>query len=508
MKSGGTPLHWACSKTVIETLVDMNCHINLGNFQERTALHIMVLRKRLDCAVALLSRGADPDLGDEEGNRPIHLAAKVGSIPIMQCLIVFGADVDVVNNAGETARHLVDSKLLYCLSAVGAQRCPEGLIDCKDGCIYNGTYEGIPPPPVTHPTNRDTLNEMLMVASMEIMAEKYKDGKIPQKGRLLSLDGGGIRGLILVQCLLDIENVLKKPIVHNFDWIAGTSTGGILALAIASGKSMKECLCLYFRLKEYTFVGGRPYPSEALESVLKETFGSESVMTNIKHPRLIVTGTLADRKPAELHLFRNYENASSILGVKHESPYELPPPPEEQFIWEVGRATGAAPTYFRSFGRYLDGGLIANNPTLDALTEIQEHCLALKAVGREDEAAPVTVVVSVGTGHIPVSEVKNLDIYRPESLFDNAKLVFGISALGTLLVDQATASDGRVVDRARSWCSSIGVPYFRFCPQMSEEFALNEKDDEKLCKMLWETKVYMRKNLGRIKELANILNKQ
>lgn len=90
----------------------------------------------------------------------------------------------------------------------------------------------------------------------------------------------------------------------------------------------------------------------------------------------------------------------------------------------------------RPFGKYLDGGLIANNPTLDALTEIQEYCLALKAVNRESEAAPVSLVVSIGTGHIPVSVIKNMDMYRPDSIYDNAKLVLGINTLGTLIVDQ------------------------------------------------------------------------
>lgn len=91
---------------------------------------------------------------------------------------------------------------------------------------------------------------------------------------------------------------------------------------------------------------------------------------------------------------------------------------------------------FRAFGRWLDGGLIANNPTLDALTEIHEHSLALKAKGRDEEAAPVTVVVSLGTGLIPVKEVKEIDVFRPESIWDSAKLFIGISFLGNLLVDQ------------------------------------------------------------------------
>ena len=55
--------------------------------------------------------------------------------------------------------------------------------------------------------------------------------------RILSLDGGGIRGLVLIQMLMEIENAVGRPIRDCFDWVGGTSTGGILALAIASGKS-------------------------------------------------------------------------------------------------------------------------------------------------------------------------------------------------------------------------------------------------------------------------------
>lgn len=175
----------------------------------------------------------------------------------------------------------------------------------------------------------------------------------------------------------------------------------------------------------------------------------------------------------------------------------------------------------------MDGGLIANNPTLDALTEIHEYNLALRAVSRENEICPVTVVVSLGTGVIPVSELSGIDVYRPEGIWDAAKMVMGLPALGNLLVDQvnkqsnqlfytriffynifkATASDGRIVDRARAWCSMIGVPYFRFSPQMSEEINMDEKSDEKLCQMLWEAKVYMHQNTCVLQEVADIINR-
>lgn len=60
-----------------------------------------------------------------------------------------------------------------------------------------------------------------------------------------------------------------------------------------------------------------------------------------------------------------------------------------------------------AFGRFMDGGLIANNPTLDCITEIHEYNLAMKAIGMESEIAPLTLVVSLGTGNVPVTEVKH-----------------------------------------------------------------------------------------------------
>jgi len=57
-----------------------------------------------------------------------------------------------------------------------------------------------------------------------------------KKEAILTMDGGGIRGLILIQLLLALEEFTKQPIVRLFDWIAGTSTGGILALAITHGE--------------------------------------------------------------------------------------------------------------------------------------------------------------------------------------------------------------------------------------------------------------------------------
>ncbi|XP_051170962.1 85/88 kDa calcium-independent phospholipase A2 [Leptopilina boulardi] len=510
MKFGGTPLHWSVSREVINALIEKNCDIDALNFHGRTALHIMVQRKRLECVVALLSHMANVNITDDEGDTPLHIAVAEATPAIVQILIGFMADLNAKNWLKQTPRHRVNldsndgNKILYILHAVGAERCDKNTFGCHNGCKYNEDYNGVAPPEPPTAVPRTILDQMLYVASMEKLASKKRTPL--RGGRLLCLDGGGIRGLVLVQTLLEVESVLGKPIVAYFDWIAGTSTGGILALGLAAGKSLRECQALYFRLKEEAFVGMRPYNSEPFEKILKECLGAERVMTDIHGLKVMITGVLADRKPVDLHLFRNYDSPSILMDVPTSMKFKETLDPKEQLLWKAARATGAAPSYFRAFGRFLDGGLIANNPTLDAMTEIYEYNLALKATGRDDEIVPLSVVVSIGTGLIPVTPLTEIDVFKPEGLWDAAKLAMGVSTLGHLLVDQATASDGRVVDRARTWCSMIGVPYYRFNPQLTKEVAMDEKSDVILAEMIWTAKAFMHANRDQIKELAAVMN--
>lgn len=70
-----------------------------------------------------------------------------------------------------------------------------------------------------------------------------------------------------------------------FDWIAGTSTGGILALALACKKSALEAQGIYLRLKDKVFVGERPYSAIVMEEFLKKEFGADTKMNSIQRPR-------------------------------------------------------------------------------------------------------------------------------------------------------------------------------------------------------------------------------
>lgn len=100
----------------------------------------------------------------------------------------------------------------------------------------------------------------LMIQQLEIdRFEKTRRELSPELrgkegSRILFMDGGGIRGLVLVEVLIELQKLTGKPVTHMFDWIVGTSIGGILALALVYGKHIqksKQCCCLDYQKMFY-----------------------------------------------------------------------------------------------------------------------------------------------------------------------------------------------------------------------------------------------------------------
>ncbi|RWS02542.1 calcium-independent phospholipase A2-like protein [Dinothrombium tinctorium] len=223
----------------------------------------------------------------------------------------------------------------------------------------------------------------------------------------------------------------------------------------------------------------------------------------------MVTATVADIFPPDIHIFRNYDPPDDVLAsAKQESINKNAksfPKPSEQLVWMAARSSGAAPTYFRPCGKFVDGGLISNNPTLDALTEIVKYNAVLENIGESDKKYKLVTVVSLGTGSMPVTQVPIIDIFRPDSIMGVAKMAFMASSLGQLLVEQATQADGQVVERAKAWCHSLNVPYFRVNPPLSENIPMDETNNTKLINMLWETTAYMHNRKEELKKLTLLL---
>ena len=96
------------------------------------------------------------------------------------------------------------------------------------------------------------------------------------------------------------------------------------------------------------------------------------------------------------------------LSEKRKSPTHQ----SEQLVWKAARASGAAPSFFRPETNFVDGGILANNPSLALLTEIAEFNVAKKALDHDEEVVRPYVMLSLGTGVPPVKKTNVVDIFR------------------------------------------------------------------------------------------------
>ena len=188
---------------------------------------------------------------------------------------------------------------------------------------------------------------------------------------------------------------------------------------------------------------------------------------------------------------------------------EIPSPKksDQQTVWRAARSSGAAPSYFSASGRFIDGGLIANNPTMDILTEIHERNCALNAFQRSSEVQDIGVVVSLGTGDPPVEKITVPNLVFPSNPLGVVQMYSSTTAMARVLVDQATSTSNRVVDRARAWCTMAKISYFRLTPLLASDISLDCTDDETLVEMLWMTQTYCHENRAKLKTIVDLLNK-
>lgn len=189
-----------------------------------------------------------------------------------------------------------------------------------------------------------------------------------ERFQILSLDGGGIKGLFSAAVLTAIEEDLGINIADCFDLIAGTSTGGIIAIAIGLGMRPREIVEFYLREGPKIFpkrFGAkwiqhwfyRKYSPDPLAVALQNCFGGSRFGDSRK--RLVIPSyNLGDD---DVYIFRTPHNKN----LKRD--YKVP-------AWKVALATTAAPTYFPCTRevdriRLVDGGVWANNPTMVAIVE-------------------------------------------------------------------------------------------------------------------------------------------
>ena len=255
--------------------------------------------------------------------------------------------------------------------------------------------------------------------------------------RILSIDGGGIRGIIPAQVGVTIEEKLQQKsgnpdarIADYFDLIAGTSAGGILTciylcpdtenpdplrglrqrprwsaqdavnFSIKSGRDVFQS-SFWQKLKSLDGLIDEKYPSNRLEEFFLENF-IDCKLSELLKPCLISSYDVERRKA---HFFNQMD------GRKN--------PEKDYFIRDIARATSAAPSYFevpkiRSLTNesyaLVDGGVFANNPALCAYAEARSKLRISDDLSDRSPTAKDMVILSLGTGqaqkNYPYEEVK------------------------------------------------------------------------------------------------------
>ena len=189
-----------------------------------------------------------------------------------------------------------------------------------------------------------------------------------QRFQILSLDGGGIKGLFSAALLAAIEEDLNINIADHFDLIAGTSTGGIIAIGMGLGMRPREIVDFYLRegtkifpnwlgVKWFQQWAYRKFSPEPLSSALQSCF--KGMRFGDSKKRLVIPSYNLGED--DVYIFRTPH------AERLKRDYKLP-------AWKVALATSSAPTFFPCTRevdniRLIDGGVWANNPTMVAIIE-------------------------------------------------------------------------------------------------------------------------------------------
>jgi uncharacterized protein len=205
---------------------------------------------------------------------------------------------------------------------------------------------------------------------------------------ILSLDGGGLKGLFSAAVLTEFERDLKVSLVDHFDLICGTSTGGLIALGLGAGMTPAEIVEFYVthgpqifpRRSRIRQVFSSKHGPEPLRAALEEIFGDKVLQDSKK--RLVVPSYTLDGN--EVYVFK----------TPH---HKLLTRDGAESMVDVGMATSAAPTFLPVFklrnNRLIDGGVWATNPTFAGIAEavsllgISLNAIHVLSLGTTDEVS-------------------------------------------------------------------------------------------------------------------------
>ncbi|XP_011497161.1 PREDICTED: calcium-independent phospholipase A2-gamma-like, partial [Ceratosolen solmsi marchali] len=345
---------------------------------------------------------------------------------------------------------------------------------------------------------QSNINEQIQGTIREALAILGYIDPLPARGiRILTIDGGGIRGVLVIEMLKKLEQLTGQKIYEMFDYICGVSTGAILSTALGGHKrkSLEEISELYKELSIKIFtqsplwgtskmVWSHAYYDTALwEKILQEHLGNRDLIKtthDINSPKFSTISTIVNHEHIMAYIFRNYTIPngfeSQYMGsYKHK-------------LWEAVRASAAAPSYFEEFkcGEYLhqDGGIMVNNPCAVAIHEAKKLW----------PNNSIQCVISFGTGRTPFSihdnsenKIETASSWKDKfyKILDSATDTEAVHImLNDLLPDHA---------------------YYRFNPYLTEMLTMVEIRPEKIAQLEQDAAMYIRRNEEKFQQAAKVL---
>nr|CAD7264150.1 unnamed protein product [Timema shepardi] len=389
---------------------------------------------------------------------------------------------------------------------------------------------------------------------------------LPGRGiRILSIDGGGIRGVIAIELMKKLEKLTGKKVHEMFDYVCGVSTGAILlsrlgphtnrlsSPAVPQKCGLDNVSVLYKELSakiftQSTFWGTSNlvwshsyYDTDMWEHLLKTYIGEGRMIATARDPecpKMALVSAVVNQARVSPYVFRNYSLPCRVQSqFMGSSKYRL---------WEAVRASAAAPSYFQEFklGELLhqDGGILVNNPCAVAIHEARQlwpgtpiQCVVSFGTGRFDPLPNTTQEVIVNVSSWKTKFLKILDSATDTevSFYYNAvnSLVY-FNAVNSLVYYNAVNSlvYYNVVNSppiTRSLASPCNEPcrsggrmgtvhtmlsdllphnvYYRFNPYLAEMVSMVEIRPDKVAQLEQEAAMYYRRNEDLFKEAAKAL---
>lgn len=249
--------------------------------------------------------------------------------------------------------------------------------------------------------------------------------------RVLALDGGGLRGIFTAAVLAEAEAAYGPGFLQRFDLMAGTSTGGILALGLASGRTCAEMLRFYRDVGPQIFATPRrirqafrpKYDRRVLDDILRNEFGATTLMNDLRTPVCITAYELVS---GTNRVWKD-DHSTELRGGG-----DLP-------VWKVAAATSAAPTYFapvqlHAADSHIDGGVWGNNPAMVGLTEAVRYAsrdlsdIRLLSIGTTSQVLQVanhTAAAVMGLAHWAGKALGLLQSSSSAAADNQARLLLG-----------------------------------------------------------------------------------